>query len=358
MNRQPFSLVGSKHLLMPVLTCFVAACGGAASAPPPSTGATTAAPTTPVSKAMPNVGDSAHDLTMLATACWFGGVWGDKVTTEATCMDVVKRVYGSDDKAHLEQLRAYEDAAVADVAAKVSSKAIADEKEAPNKDALVAIVKSFAAAQRELMYARRAGDRIKHDLKAQESEQEKEKLTADEAGAVAPLKKIDALSALISLDAGALKADAHALGVMTAIERAQIALALPRHMKIFAASGPFALLFAVQPPAVPEDAGKPLVPGTWVKYVDAVAKGAGHPVADSVKVPADRLGLGWAGIYQGLAEKLRADEGQLSERGRLLPIIGHAARRLENESKALQAKHAAQPAAPATSPAKTAAPKK
>ena len=357
MNRRPYSLVGSKHFLMPILMCGVAACGGG-NPPPPSTPAATAAPTTSVSKSVPNVGDSAHDLAMLATACWFGGVWGDKVTTEATCMDVVKRVYGSDDKAHFEQLRAYEDAAVTDVAAKVSSKAIADEKEAPNKDALVAIVKSFAAAQRELMFARRAADRIKRDLKTQETEQEKEKLSADEAAAIAPMKKIDALSALISLDAGALKTDAHALGVMTAIERAQIALTLPRHMKIFAASGPFALLFAVQPPAVPEDADKPLVPGTWVKYVDAVAKGAGHPVADSVKTPADRLGLGWAGIYQGLAEKLRADEGKLSEGGRLLPIIGHAARRLENESKALQAKHSLQATAPATPPAKTGMPKK
>jgi hypothetical protein len=357
MNRRPFSVVGSKHFVMPILACCVAACGGG-NAPPPASAAATAAPTTSVSKSMPNVGDSAHDLAMLATACWFGGVWGDKVTTEATCMDVVKRVYGSDDKAHFEQLRAYEDAAIADVAAKVSSKAIADEKDAPNKDALVAIVKSFAAAQRELMFARRAADRIKHDLKAQETEQEKEKVSSDEAAAIAPLKKIDALSALLALDAGALKADAHALGVMTAIERAQIALTLPRHMKIFAASGPFALLFGVQPPAVPEDAEKPLVPGTWVKYVDAVAKSAGHPVADSVKIPADRLGLGWAGIYQGLAEKLRADEGQLSERGRLLPIIGHATRRLENETKALQAKHSTPPAPAATSPAKTGTPKK
>ncbi len=320
------------RFLTPLMACLLGACGGAAPPAPVS-------PAPPSSPSTPTVGDSAHDLAMLATACWFGGMWGDKPTTDQDCAEVVKRVYATDDKGRLERLRAYDEGAIADVAAKVSAKASADPKEASQKDALVAIVKSFAAAQRELMLARRAADKIKRDLKRPESESEKEKLSADEAAAIGPLKKIDALSALLALDAGPLKTDAHTLGLLTALERITLSGALPVHVKLYACSGPLALLFGVQPPAASEEADKPLPPGTWVNYMLAVAKGAGHPVADVATERADRMAFAWSGVYLGLATKLRADEAQLSERGQLRHVEGMIVTRLEKDAKGLQAKH-------------------
>src|SRR5215472_7618762 len=112
---------------------LLSACGGETPPPQPPP-LTTAQQSTPASgptgaTATPEKREEAgHNLAVLATACWFGGLWGDASgdspemraqASETRCHDVIRRVYGSDDKARYEQLRAFEPSVVGDVAAKV-----------------------------------------------------------------------------------------------------------------------------------------------------------------------------------------------------------------------------------------------
>ncbi|NVL67823.1 hypothetical protein, partial [Escherichia coli] len=82
------------------------------------------------------------------------------------------------------------------------------------KEVYAKLVTMTAAAQREAMEARRAADRVKRDL-----DHEPEKLTSDEVAAVAPLQTTKELDALLAFDAGDLSADAHAIGLVTAMDR-------------------------------------------------------------------------------------------------------------------------------------------
>ena len=196
----------------------------------------------------------------MAAACWFGGVWGDaegespefrKQASDARCHDVVRRVYGHDDQARYEQLRALEGEVVADIAAKVETLAKEDPDDAPRSQVLAALVQAVAAAQREGMLARRAGERVRRDL-----DHEPDKLTDDEAAAVAPLRDTRMLQALLGFTGADFAHDAHALGILAALDRMEIARGLPRHMKIYAAGGANQILFGVQPPGVPDDVKK------------------------------------------------------------------------------------------------------
>ncbi|MEO6420559.1 MAG: hypothetical protein ABIP39_14175, partial [Polyangiaceae bacterium] len=85
---------------------------------------------------------------------------------------------------------------------------------------------------------------------------------------------------------------------------------------------------------------KPLPRGTWLNYMLAVAKSAGHAVPDAANAKQDRIALAWSGIYLGLAEKLRVDDTKLSEKGQLRHVEGQMVARLERDSKTLEAKHA------------------
>jgi hypothetical protein len=275
---------------------------------------------------------------MMAAACWFGGVWGDAEgdsvdmraqASEARCHDVVRRVYGSDSKDHYEQMRAIEPSVVGDVAGKVETLAKDDPDDAPRSQTLAKLVQAVAAAQREGMLARRAGDRIKRDL-----DHEPDKLTNDEAAAVVPLRDTRNLEALLKMDAGDITHDAHALGMLAAMERVEIGRGLPKHMKIYAVGGANQILFGVAPPAVPDDASKPLKRGTWLAYLTDVAKAAGHAVPDSAKTPKQREPLAWVGVLEGYADKLRTDIDGLAKDTRLHHVSSVVVQRLDAEYKA------------------------
>jgi hypothetical protein len=298
---------------------------------------------------------------MLVSACWFGGVWSDaegdsadarRVASEQRCHDVVTRIWGADDKGHYEQLRAFEVNAIEDTANKVEAVAKADSVDSAHKDAIVKLLRAVADAKKEEMLARRAAERVKRDL-----DREPDKLSSDEAAAVAPLKASSALEALYKLDAGDLGADAQALGLMSALDRMDIARGLPKHLKVYAVSGAFALVFGVKQPEVPEDATKHIKPGTWLAYLTDTAKAAGHPVPDSAKTPKDREPLAYSGVLEGFSDKLKASADKVSDTTPLKPVVTRVWRRLGAEYEAEQAALASKQASPAPTP-KGAPPKK
>jgi hypothetical protein len=190
---------------------------------------------------------------------------------ETRCQDLERRVWaGAQDKTHYEQLRALETNSVADVVAKVDETAKSDHVDDATRDALVRLTSGLADEERELMLARRAADRVKRDL-----DHEPEKLNADEVAAVGPLRAHAKLDALLKLDAGGLSREAHALGLLGALDRVELARGLPKHLKLYAVADEFQALFGVTVPDVPQDATRKLVPGTWLRFLSDTASTVG-----------------------------------------------------------------------------------
>jgi hypothetical protein len=284
--------------------------------------------------------NEAHKLVVAGAACWFGGMWADALGEqgemkvhglESRCKDVERRVWGTDDKSHYEQLRALETSAVADFVAKVDATAKTDGVDGPRRDALVKLAGALGDAQRELMLARRAGERVKRDL-----EKEPEKLTKDEVDAVAPLRANAKVEALLKLEAGDLTREAHALALLCMLDRLEIARGLPKHLKLYAVADPFRLLFNVAIPDVPDDATKKLVPGTWLKFLTETAAAAGHPVSDKAKTPREKDALAWAGMLEGFSDKLKAEYAGVDATTDLNKVVPVTLHRLEAEYKAQQ----------------------
>jgi hypothetical protein len=323
---------------------------------PPTSAATASAPAAPPLRA-----EAGHNLAIMAAACWFGGVWGDAEgdspetraqASEARCHDVVRRVYGHDDTTRYEQLRALEGDIVADIAAKVETLAREDSDDAPRSQALADLVKAVAAAQRESLFARRAALRVRRDL-----DREPDNLSKDEAAAVAPLKDIRMVTALINFNEVDLQHDAHALGVLAALDRMDISRGLPRHMKIYAVGGINHVLFGAAPPPVTDDVNQPLKRGLWLVYLTDVAKAAAHPVPIAAKTPKQREPLAWTGVLEGYGDKLRTDIDQLVHDTRLHHVIEVVIQRLDVEYKAEVNALTGPPAEKVPRPGATPAPK-
>jgi len=326
------------------LMLLLSACAGGSTVPAPETPVAppvTAPPPQPTeapAKASALLRPEAgHNLAILASACWFGGIWGDAEgetedtrtqASDARCHDVVRRVYGRDDDDHYRQLRALEPTVVGDVAAKVETLAKEDADDAPRSQVLATLVQAVAAAEREAMLARRAGARVKRDL-----DREPDKLTADETAAVDPLKDTRMLEALLKLQAGDLTHDAHALGMLAVLDRVEVARMLPRHLKLFAVGGANQLLFGVPIPEITTDAQKKRRP-FWLDYLLDVSKAAGHAVPDTVKTPKKREPLAWGGMLAGYADKMRADIDGLAKDTRLHNVASVVVQRLDAEYKA------------------------
>jgi hypothetical protein len=319
------------------------ACGEAnppaAAPPPPPVASALPVPSPPPPAASASgpakTQEEAHKLVVLAASCWLGGLWGDalgeqdqaKTTgTDARCHELERRVWGAEDKTHYEQLRALEQNAVADVVAKVDETSKSDATDAPRREALLKLTTGLAEAVKETMLARRAADRVKRDLA-----NEPEKLSKDEVDAVLPLRSHDKLEALLKMDAGDLTKEAHALALFCALDRVELARGLPKHLKLYAVVDPFQLLFGVTPPDAPQDATKKLVPGTWLKYLTEVARAAGHPVPEKAKTPRERDALAWAGMLEGVSEKLDADYAGIAPTTSLSQVVTTVLHRLQAE---------------------------
>jgi len=351
-------------MLGSTLVLLLTACGGpTAPAPESQIGPPVVAPLpTPVATVVtpppqPLRPEAGHNLAMLASACWFGGIWGDaEGDTEATraqaadarCHDVVRRVYDKDDEDHYRQLRALEPSVVGDIAAKVESLAKEDADDAPRSQVLAQLVQAVAGAEREAMLARRAGSRVKRDL-----DRELDKLSADDAAAVAPLRDTRMLEALLKLQAGDLTHDAHALGMLAALDRVEVARLLPRHLKLYAVGGVNQLLFGIAVPDLPTDPAQSAKRRLfWLDYLVAVAKVAGHPVPDAPKLPKKREPLAWGGMLAGYADKLRVDIDGLAKDTRLHNVASVVVQRLDAEYTAETNALTGPPSKMVTKPAK------
>ena len=327
------------------LLLVFAACGGSTApgpepvvAPPVTTAPPTVTPPTPTATTPPIRPEAGHNLAILAAACWFGGIWSDAEgdtedtrghATEARCHDVVRRVYGSDSEDHYRQLRAVEPSVVGDVAAKVESLAKEDADDAPRSQTLAKLVQAVAGAEREAMFARRAAARVKRDL-----DHEREKLSADDTAAIDPLKDTRMLEALLKFEGGDITHDAHALGMLAALDHVEIARGMPRHLKLYALGGVNQILFGVPLPAVPVEGQKPTTRTYWLDYVVSAAAGAGHAVPEAVKVPKKREPLAWGGMIEGYADKLRVDIDGLAKDTRLHNVASVVVQRIDAEYKA------------------------
>ena len=364
-------------LALPALAALAVSAAAACGDKPANTGGTapvasasSTATETPTTSAAVDTGpppaagdktkDEAHRLLMSATGCWFGGLWSDaegdqnseerKAATEARCRDVAKRAYGADDKVRVEQLRGLETKHVADLASKIEMIAASDSVDAAHKDNLVKLTNAIAAAQRELVYARRAADKVKRD----EDVKDREKLTKDEVEAVAPMRAHAALEALLKLDVGDLTKEAHAIGVLTVMDRITIAKGLPRHLKMYVWGDGLSLLFGVPLPSMADDATKKLVPGQLLSYMMDVAKAASHPVPDKIAASKDakaKYALAYAGMLEGLSDKLKADSDGISHETELIKIVLVVENRLAAEYRAEQAAHPADGPPKPTKPA-------
>jgi hypothetical protein len=283
--------------------------------------------------------EAGHNLAILAAACWLGGIWSDAEgdtaetrghATDARCHDVVRRVYDADTDERYRQLRAVEPTVVGDIAAKVEILAKEDADDAPRSQLLAQLVQAVAGAEREAMFARRAAERVKRDL-----DHEPEKLSADDAAAVEPLKDTRMLEALLKLPAADLSHDAHALAILVALDHIEVGRVLPRHLKVYAIGGVNQLIFGVPIPDIKGEAAASLRRHPfWLDYVTSVAKAAGHPVPDNVTAPKKREPLAWGGMLEGYGDKLRADIDGLAKDTRLGNVSAVVVQRLEAEFRA------------------------
>jgi hypothetical protein len=298
--------------------------------------------------------EEAHRFVMLGTACWFGGLWSDaenesgdmkKAAIEGRCRDVVHRIYDADDATKIERFRALEAKEVGDFVTRVEGLAENDAVDGPRKDKLAKLAGAIADVQRELMHARRAAEKVRRD----EEKHEPQKLTDDEAKASGPLRTHAALDALLALDAGDLTKEAHAIGVLAVMDRVNVGRGLPKHLKMYAWGDGLKALFGVALPDMPDDATKKLPKGLLLSYLMDVAKAAGHEVPEKVALSPDAQGkyvLAYAGMLEGIHDKLAADMDGVSEATELHKVVMAVKNRLEAEYNAERAAHAT-PKAPA-----------
>jgi hypothetical protein len=276
-------------------------------------------------------------LVVATVACWLGGLWSDAqgvadptdrvAESERRCHDLVRRIYGNDDRVHYERLRALESTEVSEVTARIQAIARMDEVDAARERDIGTMLQRVANAERETALARRAGDKVKFDVKV---DRPHTKFTADEEAAVAPLRDGEAFDALLNVEAGDLTHEARAVAVLVAEDRMKIANGLPKHLKVFVVEQPFVSLFRVPAPEIPADA-KPLKGGVWLEYLTTVAKAAGHPVPSGLESLREQELAAWCGTLAGLADRLRVESQDMSHATDMKRVIAAVVRRIDTE---------------------------
>lgn len=295
------------------LTLALSCCLGCATARPETTLQATATPPTPPLAAPAH---DAHDLVVAALACWSGGLWSDARSvpeidrdTEAhrRCHELVREVNGSDDLAQYERLRAIDAQEVAAIRDRVAALAAA---EGGNADELVKLMTAIADVERETMYARRAGDKVKKDI---DVPARTDKRHADEVSSDPQLSQSRAFEALAALQVGRYTHEARAVLYINALDRAELARGLPKHLKLDVVAKPYAMLFGVKPPASSDDPSSQLEPGSWLTYLSDVATAAGHAVPAEAQSLRDRELMAWSGVAMGLADRLQVEAQNMSD---------------------------------------------
>jgi hypothetical protein len=276
---------------------------------------------------------TAHALLVDAASCWFGGMWGDvqgespaerEQSSNLRCDAVVTRVYGHGDKTRFLRLRAYDPETLAHVRTVLVRDAKQDPTESARADVLAGIFTALAAAQEETTFARRAAHRVLRDL-----DHEPERLSEDEVAALPQLQAVSGFQALYRMDAGDLRAEAHALALIVLLDRMNVAQMLPVHLKPYVVALPFKEVFSAPMPTLPYDAGRPLGHGAWLAYLESTATQARHPIRDYTRPPIVRHEEAVAGILEGVADQLRADADAIHEGTPLARVVHLTIRALE-----------------------------
>jgi hypothetical protein len=292
-------------------------------------------PTAPSAHTGPAEVGSGHDIVMQATSCWMGGLWSDALgergderfaRIEHRCDALLRSVVGPGDDYY--PLRAVEPRMVGVLAQKVQAAAEQNPTETPHARELVALLRMVADTMRETIEARRAADVVKENVTEQP---QIEIRNAAKVAAAAKLQASGALDALLRFDAGPFTDEAHAIAVLTAVDRMEIARGLPKHLKVYAVQTAYGDVFGVAAPALPRDAAAPIPTGTWLAYLSDVAVAAGHPVPGDAHDPQNREPLAWTGVLQGFADRLRADTPRLATGTPLGDVERAVVARLEEE---------------------------
>jgi len=254
------------------------------------------------------------------------------------------RVFGAVSPMQYEQLRAVEPRMVDELALRVQTVASADRVDRAHAEGLVHLLRAVADAERENVLARKAADEVKQDEWKVNPSPAHERVE-DKTLAAQALQRTTAIDALLSRDDGDLAPTAHAIGLLCALDRLEIARGLPKHLKLIAVGGPFVRVFGVAPPEVPADPTQPIRSGTWPGYLVDVAAASGHAVPAQATEPIDRESLAWGGVLQAFADKLRADVPGVSKRTPLSDVLSRVAVRLDEEHRTLVALFQAQQSA-------------
>ncbi len=307
-----------------LLALALVACGHEAST---SNGATTnTAASTPAGKSTRGPG---YDLVIKSTSCWMGGLWSDalgekeferQANIEKRCKDLL--AYIAETPESYNTLRAVEPKIVTEIADRVKKDAGKEE----SAGELVAMLQMTAEATRETLHARRAADKVKEDAEKDRTQYAPDKVTASPE-----LRKSEAVHALLGASLGGYTADAHAIGVLFAIDRMQIAHGLPKHLKIFVVGEPLKDIFGVAPPAVSDDGSMKVTPGLWLDHLQKVAAQSGRAVPPETKNLEDRETLAWNGVLDALGEKLVAASGDVPADAALGVVVHGVANRLHQQ---------------------------
>jgi hypothetical protein len=203
-------------------------------------------------------------------------------------------------------MRSVEPDVVAAISSRIDAVAKGDPAQAAHAQDNVALLQAVAAAARETIHARRAADQVKDDVRDAPASPA---TGNDKRQAAEPLRAGDALSALFRVNAGPYADEAQAIALLVALDRMEIARALPKHLKIEVVRVAFKEVFGVSTPALPDDAAAPIRSGTWLTYLADVAAAAGHPVPSDAHDPQNREPLAWTGVLQGFADRFRGLPG-------------------------------------------------
>lgn len=245
--------------------------------------------------------------------CRFAGSWSDCIACR-----------GGTDSA----VAAPRDAATRAFGRKTCTESGAPSAESANGPYLVALTRAVAAAARETVQARRAADAVKEDTNGPEAVPAS---AGDKEKAAAKLEARAGLDGLFAVDAGPYAAEARAIGLLTALDRMEIARGLPKHLKIFALRAPYADVFRVEAPSVSPVPAAPILSGTWLTYLTQVAAAAGHPVPEDARDPQNREALAWTSVLEGFADRLRAGAVHESEAAELARVEQGVSTRLDDE---------------------------
>jgi hypothetical protein len=277
---------------------------------------------------------AATELTVRATGCWLGGLWGDaageggagRVSDARTrCTEVIEQIYQGVDSTKLEQLRAIDTHALLPLRRRVHDLALADPLDRTRVEAVLSLFDTSAMAARESMDARRAAHRLLHDLR-----DERDMLKVDELPAVEAFARVRALDTLLQAGPTGLRDEGRVIGLLVALDRNGESRALPAGLKPYLCAPLYASVFGAPVPDLSPFPEPPPAPGVWLQYLQLAAETAGHRAPPRVSREQQALEAE-AGILAGFADQLQASAARLEEESSLRGVAEATASRLRKE---------------------------